>query len=108
MLQEIKDEVKVINALQPNNKEKEMSDKLRQIFDAAFALIEWTDGDIEFARHLWNEAFEEAERIHHNQSLGDDMEDWECAVVEQAARFEQAIEARKQFRVVEPDKDTTS
>jgi hypothetical protein len=92
----------------PDKKEKEMSDNLRQIFDAAFALIERTDGDIEFARHLWDEAFEEAERIDHNQSLDDDMEDWERAVVEQTARHEQAIEARKQFLVVNPDKDTTS
>ena len=63
------------------------------------------DGDIGLARSLWDEAFEEAERIDHNQSLGnaDDMDEWERAVIDQAERFEQAIEARKKFRVVEPD-----
>ena len=42
-----------------------------QIIDAAFALIEAAEGDLEFARHLWNDAFEEAERIDHNQSLSE-------------------------------------
>jgi hypothetical protein len=84
----------------------DQADKImRQIFDAAFALIERMDGDIEGARDLWNKAFEEAERIDHNQSLGDvdDMDDWERAIVEQTNRFEQAIEARKQFHVVKPE-----
>ncbi len=76
---------------------------MRQIFDAAFTLMEQMNGDVEFARHLWNEAFEEAERIAHNQSLGDldDLDDRERVVVEQLARFEQAIEARRKFHVVE-------
>jgi hypothetical protein len=75
------------------------------VVGAAFHLIEQMEGNVEGARYLWNAAFEEAERIDHNQSLGDpeDMDDWERAVVEQATRFDQAAEARKQFRVVKPD-----
>jgi hypothetical protein len=75
----------------------------RQIFDAAFALIERTEGDVEFARHLWGEAFEEAERIDANQNnaiAADMMDDREHEIVEQTDRFERAIEARKNFRVV--------
>jgi hypothetical protein len=69
----------------------------RQLFDAAFALIERADGDIEFARVLWDRAFEEAEELDRIQSLGE-MDDWERAVFEQGERFERAIEARKEFR----------
>jgi uncharacterized protein YaiL (DUF2058 family) len=46
--------------------------------------------------------FEKAERIHHNKLLGD-MDEWERAHWELTARFEQAIEARKQLHVVEPE-----
>jgi hypothetical protein len=51
------------------------------------------------------EAFEEAERIDHNQSLGvpEDQDDWERAISEWATRSEQALERRKTFHIVEPD-----
>jgi hypothetical protein len=43
----------------------------RKIVGAALTLLEWAEGNTELARAIWNEAFEEAERIDHNQSLGD-------------------------------------
>lgn len=42
-----------------------------QMFAAALSVIEWAEGDVELARQAWNEAFEEAERIDHNQSMGE-------------------------------------
>jgi hypothetical protein len=74
-------------------------DLAAQIFDVAFALIEGAEGDIELARRSWSEAFEEAERIDHNQSMGE-PDETERAIAEQAERFERAEEARAKFRVV--------
>ena len=66
---------------------------------AAFALVEWAEGDVETARQAWNEAFEEAERINHNQSMGE-PDELDRAIAEQAERFDRAEEARKKFRIV--------
>jgi hypothetical protein len=71
----------------------------RQIFDAALSLVEWSEGDIETARRLWSEVFEEVERIDHNQSLGE-PDEFDRAVDEQRQRFDQAAEARRKFEVV--------
>jgi hypothetical protein len=75
------------------------------VVGAALHLIQQMGGNVEGARYLWNAAFEEAERIDHNQSLDDpaDDDDWERAVVEQATRFEQARERRQTFRVIKPE-----
>jgi hypothetical protein len=71
-----------------------------QIFDAAFSLLEWAEGDVELARRSWNEAFEEAERIDHNLSLGE-PDELDRAIAELAERFDQAVEARRKFRIVD-------
>ena len=70
-----------------------------QMFDAAFSLIEWAEGDVESARHAWNEAFEEAERVDHNQSMGE-PDELDRAVAEQAEWLDRAAEARRKFRIV--------
>jgi len=51
-------------------------------------------------------AFEEAECIDHNQSLGE-PEDYDHAVAEQADRFDQAIKARRTFKIVPPPSEST-
>lgn len=71
----------------------------QKVFDAAFALLEWTEGDTELARGLWADAFEEAERIDHNQSLGE-PDEHEGAIDEQRRRFDKAIAARQRFHVI--------
>ena len=48
-----------------------MADKkilFRQIVDAALALIELAEGNIEVARGIWNDLFEEAERLDYNNN----------------------------------------
>ena len=79
-------------------KEKELAKKM---FDVAFALIERAEGNIELARGWWNETFEEAERIEHNQSHGE-PDEFERAVAEQTERFVKAAEARREFHVIKP------
>ena len=73
-----------------------------RMLDTAFELIEAADGDIEFARSVWNGAFEDAERIDHNQSL-EDATEIEVAVAEAANRHDKAMEARRKFKVVKPN-----
>jgi hypothetical protein len=66
------------------------------------------DGDVELARGLWQDAFTEAERIEHNLlcELESEMqEDGERAVLDQIKRFDQALDARRQFRVVDNKDD---
>jgi hypothetical protein len=82
-----------------SNTEKELS---RRIFNTALALIQWAKGDTELARAAWGDAFEEAERIDHNQSLGE-PDELDRAVAEQTRRFEQAVAARQKFHIVEGD-----
>ena len=71
----------------------------QEMFDAAFALLEWAEGNTELARSIWSEAFEEAERIDHNQSLGE-PDERDFAVARMTERFEQAEAARQKFHVV--------
>ena len=68
---------------------------------AALALLKWAEGDIELASTVWGEAFEEAERIDHNQSL-DQPDDLGHTVLEQTEHFERAKQIRKKFHVVPP------
>ena len=84
--------------------EYEPTPMAQEIFDAALALLEWAEGDTELARTLWGEAFEEAERIDHNQSL-DDPDELEDAIIEQARRFDQAAARRKKLHVVKGGSD---
>ena len=70
-----------------------------QMFAAALSVIEWAEGDVESARQAWNEAFEEAERIDHNQSMGE-PDELDRTVADRAERLERAEEARRKFRVV--------
>jgi hypothetical protein len=79
--------------------EKELS---QRIFDAALELLEWAEGNTELARGLWGQAFEEAERIDHNQSL-DEPDEWERAELELTRRFDEAAAARKKFHIVKDD-----
>lgn len=65
------------------------------MFDTAFALLEWAEGDTELARSIWSAAFEEAERIDHNQSLDVELGRTELAVARLTERFEQAAAARQ-------------
>lgn len=64
--------------------------------DAALALVEFAQGDIEFARNLWNHAFEEAERIDHNESLGEPY-DPDREETELMHRFDEALARRGKF-----------
>jgi hypothetical protein len=82
---------------------KELSQK---IFDAALELLQWAEGDTELARGLWGDAFEEAERIDHNQSLedaADEPDELVRAYAEQARRFDEAEAKRQKFHVVKED-----
>ena len=71
---------------------------LRRIITSTVLLMEQVGA--EHARRLLAEAFDEAERIEHNQSLHfDEPDEYERAEMELTRRFDQAIEARKNFRV---------
>jgi hypothetical protein len=75
-----------------------------KMIDAALSLIERLGGDVELARGLWEDAFTEAERLDHNQQMeieADSQDDFERAVTEQSMRFDQALDARRNFRVVD-------
>jgi hypothetical protein len=80
--------------------EKELS---QEILDAALTLLEWAEGNTELARGLWNDAFEEAVRIDHNQSLGGSEDEEERAELELTRRFDEAAAARKKFHDVKDD-----
>jgi hypothetical protein len=75
---------------------------IRKILDTALELLEWAEGNTELARGLWGYAFEEAERVEHNQSLGE-PDELDQAASEQIRRFDQAIAARQKFKIVEDD-----
>jgi hypothetical protein len=80
----------------------------QNLIDAARSLMARVDGDVELARGLWQDAFTEAERIEHNLlcELESEMqEDGERAVLDQIKRFDQALDARRQFRVVDNKDD---
>jgi hypothetical protein len=72
---------------------------LQKMFDAALALLERSQGNTEFARRMWMDVFETAERVDHNQSLGE-PDELDRAIDEQRQRFEQAEIARQKFQVV--------
>lgn len=76
------------------SKRKTIPDRLAEI---ALTIMETCD--IETARRMWNEAFSEAERITHNQTLGE-PDALDHATAEQVERFDNAGEARQKFRVV--------
>jgi hypothetical protein len=94
----------------------EEGDLVRRVFEAGSALVEFAEGDIGFSRQLWNDAFEEAERIDHNQPLDDDLscqDEEERAFLDEARRhdeatrrLEQAVAARRKFRVVSSTPDS--
>jgi hypothetical protein len=81
---------------QKQEQAEEINKQIDAALGAAVTLIQAADGDIEFARGKWNDVFEEAERIDHNQTVGGAFEDeWEIAVREQTERFEQARRVRR-------------
>ena len=77
-----------------------------RMFDVALSLIEWAEGDVKSARHAWNAAFEDAERIDHSQSFGEPDEldrakdELDRAIAETAERLARAEDARRKFRIV--------
>jgi hypothetical protein len=91
---------------QKQEQAEEINKQIDAALGAAVTLIQAADGDIEFVRGIWNDVFEEAERIDHNQTIGDAFEDeWEIAVREQTERFEQAVQRRENMKVVSERKD---
>jgi hypothetical protein len=83
---------------------EEINKQVDEALGAAVTLIQAVDGDIELARRIWNDIFEEAERIDHNQTAGDEDE-WERAVREQAERFDQAVQRRANMNIVSKEDD---
>ena len=75
---------------------------VRSIYDAALTLLQWAEGDTELARGLWGEAFEEAERIDHNKSLGE-PDELDRAMAELERHLDQVAATRQKFHVVKGD-----
>lgn len=74
----------------------------RKIIKTALSLIEAADGDVECARGASAEAFEDASRFAHDQTILGEPDELDKAVMEQVRRLDQAAEARKTFRIIEP------
>jgi len=75
---------------------------VKGLVDTALTLLEWAEGDTELARGLWRDAFDEAERIDHNRSLGE-SDELDLAYAEMMRRFDRAVAARQKFHGVGQD-----
>jgi hypothetical protein len=67
--EKIKAEVSAALARIGKDPDAQSAELVGQATDLAFAFIEWSGGDIETVRAMWQQAFEEAERISANQEL---------------------------------------
>jgi hypothetical protein len=73
-LDEIKNAVRNILARVSKDPDETSARLANEAADVAFKLIEWAEGDVELARAIFDQAFEQAERINHNQMLDRDAD----------------------------------
>jgi hypothetical protein len=90
-----------------------MTKKVDKLIREALKLIQDADGNVEYARGVWNDLFKateyardawndlfEAAEAIYDEQVNDGEDAWEIAVREQAERFEQAEQRRKNLKIV--------